>query len=55
MAAPRAVAVEVGAKTGCLYSIAMPRLFLNRRQNYGNRLLTERPGDEVGYLLPDGD
>ena len=33
----------------------MPRLFLNRRQNYGNRLLTERPGDEVGYLLPDGD
>ena len=33
----------------------MPKLFLNRRQNYGNHLLTERPEGHVAYLLPDGD
>ena len=33
----------------------MPRLILNRRQNYGNHLLTERPEGTVAYLLPDGE
>ena len=29
----------------------MPQLVLNRRLNYRNVLLTDRPGAEVGYLL----
>ena len=33
----------------------MPRLFLNRRQNYRNELLTEHPEGIVAYLLPDGE
>ena len=33
----------------------MPSLVLNRRVNYRNVLLTERPGGEVGYLLPNGE
>ena len=45
----------VGQSSVCIYSILMPRLFLNRRQNYRNHLLTERPDGLVGYLLPDGE
>ena len=33
----------------------MPQLVLNRRLNYRNILLTDRPGGEVGYLLRDGE
>ena len=33
----------------------MQKLVLNRRLNYRNVLLTDRPGGEVGYLLPDGE
>lgn len=32
----------------------MPQLVLNRRFNYRNVLLTDRPGGQVGYLLRDG-
>ena len=38
-----------------LYSILMPRLVLNRRQNYGNHVLEGRPEGEVAYLPPDGE
>ena len=33
----------------------MPQLVLNRRLNYRNVLLTDRPGGEVGYLLRNGE
>ena len=33
----------------------MPQLVLNRRINYRNALLTDRPGGEVGYLLRNGE
>ena len=33
----------------------MPQLVLNRRLNYRNVLLTDRPGGEIGYLLRDGE
>lgn len=33
----------------------MPELVLNRRLNYRNVLLTDRPVGHVGYLLPDGE
>lgn len=33
----------------------MPQLVLNRRINYRNVLLTDRPGGEIGYLLRDGE
>ena len=33
----------------------MPSLVLNRRQNYGNHVLEDRPEGEVAYLLPDGE
>ena len=38
-----------------VYSTPMPRLVLNRRQNYGNFTLTERHGGDIAYLLPDGE
>ena len=33
----------------------MPSLVLNRRQNYGNHVLEDRPEGEVAYLLPYGE
>ena len=33
----------------------MPSLVLNRRLNYGNHVLEDRPEGHVAYLLPDGD
>ena len=33
----------------------MPRLVLNRRQNYANHVLADRAEGEVAYLLPDGE
>ena len=33
----------------------MPRIVLNRRQNYRNHVLSDRAEGEVAYLLPDGE
>ena len=38
-----------------IYSFGVPELVLNRRLNYRNVVLTERPGGEIGYALRNGE